>query len=117
MILRPVNPFALRDLVFSHGWIALPPWSWRAKPGALLRIERLPSGQVVPVEITTADPSDPTDRFRITLPGQLSAADTALLERRLRWILRADEDMEPFHTLLRGLPGCEAPAARGEGRL
>jgi len=32
-------------------------------------------------------------------------------------MLRLDEDFTEFHTLLRSLPGCERPAARGEGRL
>ena len=41
MILRSRNPFSLRDLAFSHGWIALPPWRWQADPPALLRTERL----------------------------------------------------------------------------
>jgi N-glycosylase/DNA lyase len=117
MILRSCNPFALRDLAFSHGWVALPPWSWRAEPPALRRVERLPSGEVLRIEITCLDPQEPTDRFMVSGADGLSVADRTILERRLRWILRLDEDLAPFHGLLRTLPGCESPASRGEGRL
>jgi 3-methyladenine DNA glycosylase/8-oxoguanine DNA glycosylase len=117
MILRSVNPFALRDLAFSHGWVALPPWSWRRDPPALCRVERLPSSAVVPIEVTSADPRVPTDSFHVHFPHGLTEADQTTLVRRLRWMLRLDEDLTPFHELLRTLPGCAAPAARGEGRL
>src|SRR2546425_6064114 len=191
MILRSRNPFSLRDLAFSHGWIALPPWSWQPNPPALRRIERLPSGVIASLQITSADPDAPADEFSVSateeaghqvlgsstgptveglpecgqgplreplgtrspaveadlvrtpasppalgagpgsaLSGHLrgpdphcprsagqSAADHATLERRVRWMLRLDEDFTEFHTLLRSLPGCERPAARGEGRL
>jgi 3-methyladenine DNA glycosylase/8-oxoguanine DNA glycosylase len=117
MILRSVNPFALRDLAFSHGWIALEPWSWRRDPPGLLRVEHLPSGAVVPVEITCDDPTAPSDSFLVRLPGRLSLEELGDMERRLRWMLRLDEELTPFHDLLRTLPGCEAPVARGEGRL
>jgi hypothetical protein len=36
MILRSINPFPLRDLAFSHGWIAMALWSGRPDPPALL---------------------------------------------------------------------------------
>jgi 3-methyladenine DNA glycosylase/8-oxoguanine DNA glycosylase len=117
MILRSVNPFALRDLAFSHGWIALAPWSWRRDPPALMRVERLPSGAVVPIEVTSNDPTAPSDSFYIRLPARLSQEERGVLERRLRWMLRLDEEFTSFHALLRTLPGCEPPAARGEGRL
>jgi 3-methyladenine DNA glycosylase/8-oxoguanine DNA glycosylase len=117
LILRSVNPFALRDLAFAHGWIALPPWSWRADPPAMLRVERLPSGAVVTVEITSADPTSLAQDFKVHLSEGLSPVDRDTLERRLRWMLRLDEDLSEFHVILRTLPGGEAPAARGEGRL
>src|SRR2546425_10521725 len=66
MILRSRNPFSLRDLAFSHGWIALPPWSWQPNPPALRRIERLPSGQIVSLQITSADPDAPAEEFSVS---------------------------------------------------
>lgn len=117
MILHSTNPFALRDLAFSHGWIALPPWSWRADPPALLRTERLPSGVVIPIEITSDDVRIPSHTFQVRVPAELPAAERQALEYRLRWMMRLDEDLTEFHSLIRTLPGCEAVAARGEGRL
>src|SRR3989442_11050936 len=66
MILRSRNPFSLRDLAFSHGWIALPPWSWQPDPPALRRVERLPSGVIVSLQITSADPDAPADEFSVS---------------------------------------------------
>src|SRR5438445_4736575 len=68
MILRSRNPFSLRDLAFSHGWIALPPWAWQPDPPALRRVERLPSGVIVSLQIVSADPDAPTDEFSINAP-------------------------------------------------
>jgi 3-methyladenine DNA glycosylase/8-oxoguanine DNA glycosylase len=135
MILRSRYSFSLRDLAFSHGWIALRPWSWQADPPALCRVERLPSGVIVSLQITSAEPDSPTDEFHmcasaaagVEVPrgpdphgpalARLSAEDRASLERRVRWMLRLEEDFSDFHALLRTLAGCERPAAQGEGRL
>src|SRR2546422_4062176 len=99
MILRSANPFSLRDLAFSHGWIALPPWSWRTDPPAIRRVERLPSGAIASVEILTRDAGVPADTVHIQIAGRVSDADRALLDQRVRWMLRLDENLEEFHTL------------------
>src|SRR5438552_2526607 len=75
MILRSRNPFSLRDLAFSHGWIALPPWSWQADPPALRRIERLPSGAVFSLQIASVDPDAPTDEFSVSAPEWVGHED------------------------------------------
>ncbi len=163
MILGSVNPFSLRDLAFSHGWIALPPWSWQTDPPSLRRVERLPSGAIVSLQITSAESHVPTENFHVSLPERrgpqllssgsnpaaeslpecghsplrraldqtqatddadfsrnpvaLSAQDRSVVEQRLRWMLRLDEDLTEFHTLMSSVHGCERPASRGEGRL
>src|SRR5437660_6783068 len=103
MILRSRNPFSLRDLAFSHGWIALPPWSWQPDPPALRRVERLPSGVIVSLQITSADPDAPTDEFHmsdsvgagIEVPGSGSGPATETLPQSEQRTLRGPLDTLP----------------------
>jgi 3-methyladenine DNA glycosylase/8-oxoguanine DNA glycosylase len=117
MLLRSVNPFSLRDLAFSHGWIALLPWSWEQDPPAIRRIERMPDGTVVTLRIEADDSLAVSDTFRLRFMPEVGPEARATLERRARWMLRLDEVLAPFHALLSSLEGCERPVARGEGRL
>ena len=94
MILQSCSAYSLRDMALAHGWIALPPWSWCAEPPTLRRVERLPSGCVVAIEVTCAEPQEPTDRFVVRGAGSLAAADREVVERRLRWILPTASGVE-----------------------
>jgi 3-methyladenine DNA glycosylase/8-oxoguanine DNA glycosylase len=117
MLLRAVNPFSLHDLAFSHGWIALSPWSWEHDLPAIRRIERLPDGTVVSLRIEADDPLAVTDTLTLRITPEVGVEESAMLERRVRWMLRLDEDLAPLQALLGSLEGCERPVSRGEGRL
>lgn len=110
LLLPCAPPFRFRDVVFSHGWLRLPPFHWDEAAEALSRIERLPDGRLVQLTLRAA-------------PGGVcldsEAVDSAVpeLARRTRWMLALDEDFTSFHTLCRNDPGLRAAAEHGQGRI
>lgn len=103
-------PFSFRDVVFSHGWLRLPPYHWDAEAETLSRIERLPGGSIVRLELSAAP-----DGVRLRWEGPSDLEPEVL--RRTRWILALDEDFSDFHARCIGVPGLEEAAARGMGRI
>jgi 3-methyladenine DNA glycosylase/8-oxoguanine DNA glycosylase len=76
----------------------------------LSRLERLPDGLVVRMEMT-AEPHG------VRLVTDATGLHLPLLEERTRWILALDEQFDGFHALCRGVPGLHEAAARGSGRI
>jgi N-glycosylase/DNA lyase len=72
---------------------------------------------IVTVRIAAPDPLQPDDTIHVTTSPAVEGDDRTVLERRVRWMLRLEEDFTPFHALLASLAGCERPVQRGEGRL
>ncbi|MFN3653173.1 MAG: DNA-3-methyladenine glycosylase family protein [Armatimonadota bacterium] len=108
--LLPPPRFRFRDVVFSHGWLRLAPYTWDAESETLFRTELLPSGSVSRLQL------------RETADGVEVRADAGPeyreeLERRVRWVLALDEQFDPFHQLCEADPGLREAAEHGKGRI
>lgn len=106
-LLAVAPAFHFRDVVFSHGWLRLPPYQWDDEAGILSRLDRLPSGSVARTEI------------RDTPEGLLvrTEAEPEHAAARARWMLALDEDFSGFHALCEGEPHLARAAERGQGRI
>lgn len=100
-------PFHFRDVVFSHGWLRLPPYQWEDETGLLARTDRLPSGEVVRTELSAVEGG-----VSVRTDGDPEAA-----ERRARWTLALEEDFGPFHRMCAEVPHLARAAERGQGRI
>ena len=49
------KPYNFATSVRDHGWIALLPFNWLDEQSAMQRVERLSSGKVVLLQLTTKD--------------------------------------------------------------
>src|SRR5688572_27930816 len=103
-------PFHFRDVVFSHGWLRLAPYTWDPETETLTRVERLPSGAVVRLQLS-ASPGG------VLMETDAEPEYLALLTGRARWVLALDDDFSAFHQLCRTDPGLRATAERGQGRI
>lgn len=106
------EPFDLDLTVRSHGFYALDPWRYDQARRVLGRPLRLAGGRVVYADVAEGKPGSLA--VRVVAEGRLGSAEGAEARAQLRAALGLDEDLGPFHALVRRLsPG---PAATG-GRL
>lgn len=112
MTLRTPPGFDFRRTALSHGWYALPPFSYDAGRNVLRRALTV-GGRVVPVEAEGV-----RGGVRITAPGvRLSDGERTGTARLLASCLRLGEDFRPFHRLARRSPATAWMARSGSGRL
>jgi len=105
--------FHFRDVVFSHGWVQLPPHAWDVDTETLARIERLPDGRVVRYSVR----AEATPQRRLVLETDGGADTLPLLLQQVRWTLALDEDFREFYALCAAEPGLRGAAERGQGRI
>jgi 3-methyladenine DNA glycosylase/8-oxoguanine DNA glycosylase len=103
-------PFHFHDVVFSHGWLRLPPYYWEPEAETLSRVERLPSGRLAWLALNGKNGA-------LRLRTDASAEDAAVLAARVRWLLALDDDLAGFHTLCHDDPGLHQAGGRGQGRI
>jgi 3-methyladenine DNA glycosylase/8-oxoguanine DNA glycosylase len=102
--------FHFEDVVFSHGWLRLPPYRWDPDARVLTRVERLPSGELARISLSGGP-------GHILLHTDAPPEAARLLVERVRWILALDEEFSGFHSLCAGDPRLRAAAERGQGRI
>lgn len=110
LLLPCPRPFRFRDIVFSHGWLYLPPFRWDEGSATLHRIERLPDGGLVELRLREAAGG-------VLLDAEANPEDLAELARRARWMLALDEDFSVFHVLCAQEAGLADAALHGQGRI
>ncbi|HEY6331238.1 MAG TPA: hypothetical protein VI756_18065 [Blastocatellia bacterium] len=109
----PTPPaFSFKRTVLSHGWYDLPPFhfdkpSWRLS--RVLDLERIGS---VEVGISEGENS-----IVVSVPGRLSKAQVAGIERSVRHMLRLDESFADFYTMVSAHPDFSWIPLEGAGRL
>ncbi|HTE16781.1 MAG TPA: Fe-S cluster assembly protein HesB [Armatimonadota bacterium] len=110
LLVPATTPFHFRDVVFSHGWLRLPPYHWDAETEVLSRIERLPSGRLVRMRMSAAPGG-----VLLHLPAP--PEEHGMLIQRARWMLALDDRFDAFHALCAADPGLRAAAEQGQGRI
>lgn len=118
LTLWPQPPFHFAATAYSHGWVLLAPTGWDAERGCVSRVERLPSGRVVALEITEGASSPaPIIHIDVDHEGTLSAAEADDIRRRTGHMFRLDEDLTGFYALCAAHGEPWASAGVGFGRL
>lgn len=104
----PLPPHYRFDMMIeAHGWPQLAPFTWDGEAKGLRRVEQLPSGKVVQLDIRSPGATLDVD----ILGPELDPAELAEVERIVRWMVELDEDFEEFyafcadHPALRHIPG------------
>ncbi len=114
LFLRTPSSFDFWHTVYSHGWCALPPFSFDADKRTLGRILRLSNGTLVSCRLegrTGGVAVKAESRLR------LSAPQRAEVLKQLRVCLRLDEDFEPFYRAASDVPEFAWVAPLRAGRL
>lgn len=112
--MRAPQHFDLEATVFSHGWIFLPPFSW--KEDSLRAHIR---GEPYPLSVTVTTPSDDRQALLIDIDakGEVHTDTKRIATESVRWILRLDEDLTAATPLLEGDPHMAAALRQGAGRF
>lgn len=112
------GPYDFERSVRDHGWIALSPCRWLKEQSALQRVERLDSGRVVLIQATSASSSEDVRlSVDVVADGSLTDIELTEIERKVRWMLRLDEDLSEFYQLCSGEDGLWQRVKTGRGRL
>jgi len=108
------QPFDFQNLLEAHGWVDLLPNQYLKEAHAFSRIEELPSGKLIRLEISACGQKIVV---RIAHAARLSTADLQEVERRSRHMLRLDEDFTEFYGLCRKHGKPWSQMASGKGRM
>jgi 3-methyladenine DNA glycosylase/8-oxoguanine DNA glycosylase len=109
------EPFDLRRLVRSHGWVKLEPFRWDESSGRLSYPMHCPSGAIC--TWTVAQKSAEELRLWVASPGRLEAIDETALVAGVRWALRIDESFAGFYCICEQHAGLHAAGRCRLGRL
>ncbi len=111
-VLEPPAPFSLELVVRSHGWYQCPPFRWLEDDGVLIRGERLGDDDLL-IQVRQRG-----EELQLTLDGP-DADGTAGEEmvRRMRRMLRLDEDLSGFQAMAADKPRIAGAVGRGWGRI
>lgn len=127
------KPYDFAASVQDYGWIDLAPCQWLEDVQTFQRIERLSTGKVVKARVI-ADGNDlangTSDQAAHNLnPGvvtlvvqvepaeEITAGERAEIEANLSWMLRLDEDLEPFYQQAQNSLWLWSQVKNGRGRL
>ena len=104
-------PYDFAGCTRGHGWYVLEPYA--PTPTGIRRVERLASGRVVLLELTF---DAACTAVAVTADCRLSSEEQREVGAKVRWILRADEDLTDFYATCAERGGIYALAI-GKGRL
>ncbi|HYE66717.1 MAG TPA: hypothetical protein VD966_14105 [Pyrinomonadaceae bacterium] len=107
------NNFSFKRTIYSHGWSELLPFEIDDESWTLRRVLDIGEEQPLTATITGAKGS-----VKISLPRRtLNKRATARVVRDVRHILRLDDDMTSFYSLVAGDPDFSWIVREGAGRL
>jgi 3-methyladenine DNA glycosylase/8-oxoguanine DNA glycosylase len=109
------EPFDLRRLVWSHGWVQLDPFRWDDQRGRLSYSMCCPSSVVCTWSVAQESPEEL--RLWVEAAGCLNAADEGEIIAAARWALRLDESFAGFHSLCEEHAGLHSAGRCRLGRL
>jgi 3-methyladenine DNA glycosylase/8-oxoguanine DNA glycosylase len=112
------KPYAFKESVCGHGWYMLAPFRWLEDENTLERVERLNNGNVV---LLCMHGEDKGASVRILVDIQsieaLTLAEQDELRRKVRMMLRLDEDLSEFYVLAAQHEALWEKVSIGRGRL
>lgn len=105
-------PFSLPQVIHSHGWLQLLPFTWDAATETLHRVERLASGRVVALHFEPRPAG-----VAVCTDTELDAAEQAELTAKTEWMLGLDQDFSAFYAAAVSEPKLAQAAQRAKGRV
>ncbi len=112
------QPYTFAASVCDHGWPRLAPFRWDDGTQTLERIEQLPQGEVILLQIhTTVSPDQVMLHIDITSAQKLTERERAQVVQSVRWMLKLDRDYQPFYQLAAQHEHIGRVVSQGRGRL
>lgn len=113
--LEPPTPFDLAATCTNHGWAALAPFAWDRATRTLRRVDILPGGPVVRLEVRQG----PSGAVGVAAgsPWPLDRRSRRLLAERVGAMLRLDENLSEFEALCDRHPRWRGRVRPGGARL
>ena len=115
----PVSrPFNLHFTLHAHGWSNLLPNTFEPSAQCFSRIEKLPSSQVVQLDLSMESPAFISEVvIAVSHQRKLSDLDSEAIKKRVTSMLRLDEDLGPFYAFCRSIGGKWMNISPGQGYL
>lgn len=101
----------------AHGWIALQPFTWHTDGPRLGHVQRLSGGSVVALQVGEQSGSPATLTITVQAAHELPADQIDAVRRRVRRMLRLDEDLTEFYRMQRSMEKWTLSLGPGGGRL
>lgn len=105
-------PFSLPQVIHSHGWLQLLPFTWDAATETLYRVERLASGRVIMLHFEPRP-----DGVAVCTDSALERAEQAELASKTEWMLGLDQDFSAFYAAAAGEAKLIQAAQQAKGRV
>jgi len=113
-IVEVPNDFKFKTTATGHGWYRLAPFHYDNDQKTLYKVEELESGKVVHITIA------PYGEDAVTVSvndGVLDDSEQAEILQKVRWMLRLDENLQPFYEKCLQIPEMAYVAHEKHGRL
>ncbi|HET6872956.1 MAG TPA: hypothetical protein VFH42_08225 [Sporolactobacillaceae bacterium] len=106
--------FKFDTTVKGHGWYRLAPFHYFEEEKKLTRVEELSSGRVVQLIITP----EHEQAINVSVEDEeLTEQEGTEILKKVRWMFRLDEDLQPFYKRCLELPEMAYVAEEKHGRL
>jgi N-glycosylase/DNA lyase len=104
--------FSFKRTAISHGWSELPPFDIDRQAWVLTRVVSLADGRAITVTLTQAKRG-----VKVGIPRKTGKRALEKVERDVRHMLRLDDDLSEFYTLVSADDDFAWVACQGAGRL
>jgi len=112
LLLTTPGTYSFVELIRSHGWAELPPFSTNETHDRLEYLTQLSSGKVLALHMRAAEGG-----VSIDFEESCTLEEMQELEAQLRWILSLDIDLDDFYKLAAKEPKLAHVVGTGKGRL
>jgi len=106
------QPFSLRSVVFSHGWIRLLPFEEDEEAGGFKYVLRLDGGRVVGIRVRQA-----SSGVLVETDDLIGGDERAQIVRDVTWMLGLDLDFSAFYAVARAEPKLAHVETEAKGRI
>ena len=106
------QPFSLKALLHSHGWIQLAPFAAEDPYQEFTYSMQLDNGRVLSCQVQPA-----ANGLLLSVDGTLSPVEEAQIMAILAWMLDLDRDLEPFYAIARQEPKLAGVIENAQGRI
>lgn len=117
IIIAANKPHILTSTLRSHGWVDLLPNIPDEKVESFSRVERLSTGSIVNLHVTSLRSKLPKILVTVKHEGVLSQIEQNEIIKRVRYMLRLDENLQGFYDLCQKKGGSWKNFMEGRGYL